>query len=60
MRGEGGGVVVVGGCGGVVGPVWEEHVPSAASKGLVGLSHELWGGYVRPGRGGCLHHKREA
>jgi len=39
--GKGGGVVVVGGCGGVDGPILEEHVPSSDSKYLVGSFHEV-------------------
>jgi len=52
--GEGGGVFVVQGCWGVDGPVLEEHVPSAGSEGLVGLSHEFLGGmFVLGGSGAC-------
>jgi len=34
------------------GPVLEEHVPSAISKGSVGLSNELGGDFSSPRRGG--------
>jgi len=37
--GKVGGVVVVGGCGGVDGPILEEHVPSSGSQRLVGSFH---------------------
>ena len=50
--GEGRGVLVVRGCGGIGGPIMEEHAPSAGLKGLVGVSHEFWGGMSVPGGGG--------
>jgi len=50
--GEGAGVSIVRGRGGVGGPVVEGHVPSAGPEGLVGLSHELGGGRLVPGGGG--------
>ena len=49
VRGEGGGVLIVGGCGVVGDPFLEEHVLSGGPKGLVGSLHEFWGGNVRPG-----------
>ena len=49
VRGEGGGILVVWGCGCILGPVLEEHVPSAGQEGLVGFFHGLAGGYVRSG-----------
>ena len=36
-------VVVIRGCGGVSGPVLEEHVACMGPEGLVGDSHEFWG-----------------
>ena len=49
VRGKGEGVFVVPWCGVVGGPVLEEHVLGTGPEGLVGSSHELWGGNVRSG-----------
>jgi len=58
--GEGGEVFIVRGCRGISGPLLEEHVPRAGSKGLVGLSNEFRGGNVCSGWWGGLQDKREA
>jgi len=52
VRGEGGRVFVVGGGGGISGPVLEEHVSPPGAKSLVGLSHEVRQEDVRPRGGG--------
>jgi len=50
--GEGGGLFIVRRGVGGGGPVLEEHVPSTATKGLVGSLHERWGrGMIVPGGG---------
>jgi len=51
VRGEGGEVFVIRRCGGIGGPVLEEHVPSPGTQRLVGSSHEVRWGDVSPGWG---------
>ena len=60
MWGKGGGVFVVRVCGGIGGPVLEEHVVSAGSEGLVGLIYELRGGDVGSGWWWSVQDEREA
>jgi len=50
--GKGGGLFVVWGRRIVGDPVLDGHVPSAGPEGLVGFSHEVWGGNFRSGWGG--------